>query len=837
MTTDTTGGAAAPAVVPEPAGLGAESLGWRCPPAALGFATTAELPPTDDALGQERALEALRFAVGVRSPAHHVYAMGAPETDRHDAVLAFLRSAARGGGALRDWCYVNRFDDPRRPRILTLEPGRGAQFKRDMAELIADLRAALPGAFESDNYRGRVGELEQEFDEREQRATRELAEEASRHQLGLVRTPDGFAIAPVRDGGVMPPDEFQKLPQPQRDEALAQITRLTERLRAHIERLPQWQREKRQRLRELDRQVGALAVKAIVGELRGKYAAHAGIVAYLDEVEADLVDNAQLFRPVERPPWMMLGEAGERALGLRRYEVNLLVDNGATQGPPIVYEANPGHQNLLGRVENVAQFGTLSTDFTMVRAGALHRANGGCLVLDAARLLAQPYAWEALKRALTARRVDMESLGAMLSLVSTSTIEPEPVELDVKVVLVGPRDLYDLLSFYDEDFAALFSVVADFAGHVERDDDTLPRYARVLATQARRAGLAPLDCGAVARVIEHSARLAGDSRRLTAHVRTLVDLIREADYWAREAGRDVIAAADVEHAIDTEQRRVDRIRELSLAEIQRGHVHIQTDGGVVAQVNGLSVVDLGRAAFGHPSRITATVRIGEGDVIDIEREVKLGGAIHTKGVLILSSFIAARYAADVVLALHASLVFEQTYGGVEGDSASLAETCALLSALAELPIDQGRAVTGAIDQHGRVQVVGGVSDKIEGFFDVCARRGLTGRQGVLLPAGNVEHLMLRSRVVDAVAQGRFHIWPVRTVDEAMALLTGLSAGELDADDAWPLASVNGRVQFRLMSFARTLRDFTRGDGDGRDAAKAAGAGDAGVAGPPPVRDR
>jgi lon-related putative ATP-dependent protease len=447
----------------------------------------------------------------------------------------------------------------------------------------------------------------------------------------------------------------------------------------------------------------------------------------------------------------------------------------------------------------------------------LHRANGGYLVLDAARLLAQPYAWEALKRALSAREVNIESLGAMLSLVSTSTIEPEPVKLDVKVVLVGPRDLHELLSMFDEDFNALFSVVADFAEHVERSPDALMPYAGMLATQARRAGLRALGRDAVARVIEHGARMTGDALRLTLQVRSLQDLLREADYQAREAGRELIGAADVERAIDAQMRRVDRWREQWQQEIQRWHVHIETDGAEVAQVNGLSVVELGGAMFGHPSRITATVRVGDGEVVDIEREIKLGGAIHSKGVMILSAFIASRYAADAVLSLRGTVVFEQTYGGVDGDSASLAETCALLSALAGLPLRQSLAVTGSIDQHGRVQVVGGVSDKIEGFFDVCAQRGLTGPQGVLIPAHNIEHLMLRSRVVDAVAQGKFHIYPVHGVDEAMALLTGVPAGLRETGGAWTPGSVNARVQQRLLGFASIVREFTR---SGPDAAAA-----------------
>jgi lon-related putative ATP-dependent protease len=523
-----------------------------------------------------------------------------------------------------------------------------------------------------------------------------------------------------------------------------------------------------------------------------------------------LIENAQLFRQEEHPPIFLAGlEAGDRAMGLRRYDVNVLVGNGDATAPPVVYEANPTYQNLLGRVEHSAQFGTLSTDFTMVRAGALHRANGGYLVIEAMRLLSHPYAWEALKRALLTREARIESLGEMLSLVSTTTLEPEPVPLDVRVVLVGPRLVHHLLGLLDEDFQALFSIVADFAETVDRTPNTLQSYAALLGTLARRAGLKPLHRSAVARLAEQSVRSTGDAQRLSAHVRDTTDLLREADYLAAEAGRNTIIATDVDHAVEAQIRRLDRLRDLYQEAIERNHVLIDTSGASVAQVNGLSVVDVGGFSFGHPSRITATVRMGEGEVVDIEREVELGGAIHSKGVLILSSFVAARYAPRSPLSLRAALVFEQTYGGVEGDSASLAECCALLSALSGLALKQSTAVTGSIDQHGRVQVVGGLNEKIEGFFDLCVRRGLTGDQGVLIPADNAQHLMLRHDVLAAAGEGRFRVYAVRNVDEAMELLTGVPAGERDAKGEFPEGTVNRRVEDRLLAFARTRRRFAR----------------------------
>jgi len=797
----------------DPREVQVEALRWHCPGDAFTFATTAELPDSDAALGQDRATEALRFGAQVASPAHHIYAMGDAATDRLSAVLTALKRETAGRPACRDWCYINRFDDPRRPRVLVLEAGRGSELRRDMKGLIDELGAALPAAFESDGYRTGRSAIDHEFEEREQRFLSELQADAERHNLGVIRTPQGFGIAPTRDGTVLEHDEFNKLPESERSEALANIERIGQLLQKHVERLPEWVRERHKRVRELDRQVTELAIRGVVGELKAKHVDRENVAGYLAEVERDLIENSHLFRQQERPPAFLAElEAGERALGLRRYDVNVIVDNSASATPPVVYESNPTCQNLLGRIEHSAQLGTLTTDFTMVRAGALHRANGGFLVIEAMHLLSQPYAWDALRRALQNREARIESLGEMLSLVSTTTLEPEPVPLDVRVVLVGPRLIHDLLAMVSEDFAALFTVVADFDDSFERSPQALQAYAAMLGTLARRAGLRPLHPSAVGRLVEESLRSTGDTHRLSIRSRDLADLLREADYFSGAAGQDVVRAEHVDAAVRAQVRRLDRLRERYQQAIRREHVHIETSGTSIAQVNGLSVVEASGFAFGHPSRITATARMGDGEVVDIEREIELGGAIHSKGVLILSSFVGARYAPLSPLSLRATLVFEQTYGGVEGDSASLAECCALLSSLSGLPIWQSLAVTGSIDQHGRVQVVGGLNEKIEGFFDVCAQRDLSGEQGVLIPAGNVQHLMLRDDVIEAVRAGRFHVYAIRQVDEAMELLTGREAGQRGPDGEFPDGSVNKLVERRLLAFARKRRRFSRGPG-------------------------
>jgi lon-related putative ATP-dependent protease len=466
-------------------------------------------------------------------------------------------------------------------------------------------------------------------------------------------------------------------------------------------------------------------------------------------------------------------------------------------------------QNLLGRVEHVAQFGALLTNFTMIRPGVLHRANGGYLILDADRVLIEPLAWRALKRTLFEREIRIESLGELLSLVTTVSLEPEPIPLDLKVILIGERRIYYLLCELDPDFAELFKIAADFENGIERTPDNTRMYARLVATLARRDQLLPVGRDAVARVVEHGARLLGDAAKLTTRLRDIADLLREANYFAVREGAAITDRAHVQQAIDAQVRRVDRVRAEVQEQIQRNSILIDTDGEVVGQVNGLSVLAVGSFAFGQPSRITASVRLGSGEIVDIERETELGGAIHSKGVLILSSYLAAKYATDRPLSMAASLVFEQSYGGVEGDSASVAETCALLSALAELPIRQSLAVTGSVNQHGRVQVIGGVNEKIEGFFDTCKARGLTGRQGVLIPRDNVKHLMLREDVVEAVSAGRFHVYPIASVDEAVALLTGTAAGERGADGAFPVDTANFRVERRLRELAETRRQFDR----------------------------
>jgi lon-related putative ATP-dependent protease len=688
-----------------------------------------------------------------------------------------------------------------------------------MEHLVEELQTSIPALFESDDYRSRLQEIEDELNQRQEEAFKELQQEAEGEGVTLLKTPRGFAFAPVRDGEVISPDEFNKLPKEEQERIERAVGILQERLQKILRQIPQWQRESRGKVKELNRRVTMYVVGSLLDEVRKAYADLPAVLDYLQAVQKDVIDNVDDFRPQEKNPMQQilgLTTASGQGSSLRRYVVNVLVDHANGEGRPVIYEDNPTYQNLVGQVEHLAQMGALVTDFTLIKSGALHRANHGFLIMDVRKLLMQPYAWEGLKRALVAGKITIESLGQILSLVSTLTLEPEPVPLDVKVVLLGDRLLYYLLYCYDPDFHKLFKVAADFEDDVDRRPDNNQLYARMLATMIRRHRLLPFDRTGVARVMEHGARLAGEAEKLTTHLESLADLLREADFQARQVERGVVGAAQVQAAIDAQVRRADRLRGRIYEAIRKGTLLIDTTGERPAQINGLSVIQLGNFMFGQPSRITATARLGDGKVIDIEREVKLGGAIHSKGVLILSSLLANRYGGRRPLSFSASLVFEQSYGQVDGDSASVAEFCALLSALTGVPLRQCLAVTGSVNQHGLVQPIGGVNEKIEGFFDVCAARGLTGDQGVIIPAANVRHLMLRRDVVEAAAAGRFHVWAVETVDEALELLTGRPAGKPDETGNYPADSINGLAAARLADLTELRKKFSvaaEGEGD------------------------
>ncbi|MGW8143155.1 MAG: Lon protease family protein [Anaerolineales bacterium] len=723
-----------------------------------------------------------------------------------------FQAAAHAEATPSDWCYVHNFDQDHKPRAIQLPAGMGSKFQSDMDQFGEELFTALSAAFESDEYRTRRRMVESEIEERQEAAFEELQTKASKNNFTLLRTPAGLVFAPVKDGEVIPPDEFNKLPNETRQEMEEKSQSLQKDLQVLLQQIPVWQRELRSNIRELNHEITEVAVSSILGELKSSYSDYQQVLEYLNAVQKDVVDNAFRFLETEEdrekstegtPPSSRVTRGSPADYLMRRYKVNLFVDNHDLEGAPVIVDENPTYQNLIGRVEHMARLGALLTDFTLIKPGTLHKANGGYLILDARKVLIQPYAWEALKRTLETQQVRIESPGEMLGMLSTVSLEPEPIPLDVKVALLGDRMLYYLLSQSDPEFSELFKVQADFAEEVPRTAENQELYARMIATLAQRKEIKPLDREAVARVIEHCARVVGDSQRLTIQVNQIADLLIEADYFARDDGNNYIHATDVQKAIEARIYRADRIRERYQENILRETIMISTEGSKVGQINGLSVIQLGDFSFGFPTRITASIRQGKGDVIDIEREVELSGPIHSKGVMILAGFLGQRFGSETPLSLSASLVFEQSYGGVEGDSASSAELYVLLSAIADIPINQSLAVTGSVNQHGQVQAIGGVNEKIEGFFDICVERGLTGDQGVMIPTANVKHLMLNQRVRNAVAEGKFNIYAITSVDQGIELLTGIPMGEIDQDGHYPPDTISGKIQERLEKIAKS----------------------------------
>lgn len=791
-----------------------EQLYQACDPTQFNFETTDDIDGEHKVIGQNRAVEAVRFGMGIEQPGYNIYAMGPAGTGKRTMMLRFFNERAVQEPAPYDWCYVHNFETEYKPKAIRLPAGMGMEFRDDMDRLVEQLRTSLASAFESDEYRSRRQVIAQELQEAQEQSLEGLQEKAKEMGIALMHTPAGLILAPLRDGEAISPEEFQNLPEEERKRVEANIESLQAELKEILQNVPKLQREIQERIKELDQEIITFAVGGLVDELQAKYKEFPEIVDHLEKVEKDVMENASSFLVFdssgEGEQWMAMIAARARAESqavLQRYKVNLLVDHRGAKGAPVIYEDNPTYQNLIGRVEYSAQMGALVTDFSLIKAGALHQANGGYLLLDAHKLLEQPYAYEALKRSLKSNQIKIESIGQMLSLISTVSLEPEPIPLDVKVALVGDRLIYYTLSEYDPDFNELFKVQADFEDEMDRSSQNQEEYARLIASLVKAQKLKPFDRTAVARVIEHSARLAGDAEKLTTQVGEVANLLREASYWSGESGNGVVTAEDVQRAIDAQKYRAGRLQESVQETILRDIFLIDTSGEVVGQVNGLSVIQLGNHAFGRPSRITARVRLGRGEVVDIEREVDLSGPIHSKGVLILSGFLGARYARERPLSLSASLVFEQSYSGVDGDSASSAELYALLSAIAEVPIKQSFAVTGAINQHGGVQAIGGVNEKIEGFFDICKARGLTGEQGVLIPSSNVKHLMLRWDVIEAVREGKFRIYPIRHIDEGIELLTGIPAGEPDENGQYPPDTINGRVQRRLEELSEKRKEL------------------------------
>ncbi len=781
----------------------------HCDPDVFDFETTEEVDKPAGFIGQERALEAVDFGIGMRHQGFNLFVIGPEGSGRHSVVRSFITKKATAEATPSNYCYVYNFKQPHKPVVLEFQPGHCLVFKSEMHDLIDMLKTTIPAIFEGDDYRSRKNAINDRLSQKIDKLYRGVEERARAESISVVKDEEGIIFSPMdSNGNKLGAKEFQKLPKDNQKTIEKAIEKFQADLQQVIHQISIVKREAEEQGRKLKKDTAGQAVSHLIETLKTKYKGKEKILSYLNNVEEEITERVDdfLYRPGGQP---------ENLLGLvsptpsfDQYEVNVLVSH-EEQGAPVVYEDLPTFQNLHGRIEHTARMGVLTTHFTLIKPGSLHQANGGYLILDARRLLVQPFAYEGLKRTLRSQQIRIEPVERLLGLMSTVTLEPESVPLQTKVVLIGDPMIYYLLNYYDPEFQSLFKVQADFEQSMDRTAESQQLFGALIAGLAKENNLLPLHRSAVARVIEQAAREAGDRQKLSLQIRQFADLIQEAEYLAQQKGKASIEAAEIEQALAAAKKRGSRIKDRLFEAIDQGIRHVETSGEKVGQVNGLSVIVLGSDSFGCPTRITALTRPGKGEIVDIEREVELGGPIHSKGVMILDSFLSSRYARSMPLGLRASLVFEQSYGGVEGDSASCAELCALLSSLAGLPVKQSIAITGAISQQGEVQAIGGVNEKIEGFFDVCNKRGLTGKEGVIIPSTNVRHLMLKGEVLEAISTGTFTVYAVSGVDEAVELLTGVAAGSRNEDGDYPSESVNGRVEATLVRFARELQRFEK----------------------------
>lgn len=787
--------------------LAAEELRRSMDLAVLDFESTADLPELVNVIGQDRAVKAVSFGIDIESPGYHMFALGPAGTGKKTILRKFLRHKAATYPVPDDWCYVNNFADRDKPRALRLPAGMGCKFQADMERLVEELTAEVPSAFETEAYEKEREQIQQKFQEQRLDLFEKLEKEARESDFRLLQTQRGILLVPTVKGEVLSPEDFEKLGESQRRQIEQRQEQLQEQMRQTMRIIRQQQKEAKDNLRVLDREVIGYAVDHLITELREKYAEQAGVVEYLDAMRGDILENVTAFKQAKeleetaQSNPVLLGQLTERP-NFDQYRINLIVDNCSLQGAPVILESNPTYANLVGRIEHQASFGALVTNFQMIKGGSLHAANGGYLMVDARDILSQPLAWEALKRALRDEQVKIETLSAVLGGISTRSLEPEPIPLDVKVVVVGEGSLYYLLYSRDEEFRELFKVKADFSDEMDWEPTKVQEYACFIGSICREEKLHHFDPSGVAQILEYSARMVSDQFKLATKFGEIVDLIRQSSYWAGVAGHAVVSGADVERALEEKIYRSNRLETRIQEMIRNGTILIDTQGQVVGQVNGISLIPLGDYSFGKPSRITARTYAGSKGVVNIDREINLGGRIHNKGVLILSGYLGGNFAQETPLDFSASLTFEQLYEEIDGDSAASAELYALLSSLSELPLRQDLAVTGSVNQLGQVQAIGGVNEKIEGYFAVCKIMGLTGDQGVIIPESNVRNLMLHQEVVQAVASGRFHIYPVAHIDEGIALLTGKSAGQRQSDGTFPEGTVNWAVDCHLNNLTK-----------------------------------
>ena len=786
----------------------AEKLRLTCDEKFMGCETTEELVPLKEIIGQERAVRALKFGIGIRDHGFNIYVAGWPGTGKTTAVKNFVDDIARVEPVPPDWCYVNNFSNQYEPKALQLSAGKGKEFQKEVKNLIENIRSALPKAFESEDYTRKREETLRGLENQRKELIDRLNTKAQEEGFVIQTTPVGLLLIPVIKGKPVSEEEIVTLPQKTKDEIQEKRERLESQLRSTMRQFFDMERRIHDEIKKLNRDVALYAIGHLVDDLVEKYRDAVEVTAYMRDVQNDILDNlAQFVKGDEPQPQLPFPMPWMKENPFKKYEVNVVVDNSDLKGAPVIMELNPNYQNLIGRTEKEAQFGALITDFTMIRGGALHKANHGYLIVRVEELLRNPFSYDALKRALRDKHIVIEEPEERYGFISVKSLKPQPIPLNMKVILIGDPNVYQLLFTLDMEFNELFKVKAEFDTSMPRTDENARQYAAFVCMVCQKENLKHLDGSALAKIIEHSSRQADDQKKLSTRFAEVADIIREANYYALQEKSDNVTGEHIKKAVEEKVYRSKLIQEKIQEMITRGIILIGTEAEVVGQVNGLSVMGLGDFAFGTPSRVTASLGLGREGVVDIEREAKMGGPIHTKGVLILSGYLNEKYAQDKPLSLSARLVFEQSYGGVEGDSASSTELYALLSALSGLPIKQNFAVTGSVNQKGEVQAIGGVNEKIEGFFEVCKAKGLTGTEGVMIPQSNVQNLMLKEEVVAAVKEGKFHIYPVASIAQGIEVLTGVKAGERNPDGGYDKGTINYLVQARLTEMAERVKEY------------------------------
>ena len=786
-----------------------DQLRWNCDCSAFPFQTTAEIPPLKGLVEQERPIRAIRFGLSINSPGYNIYVSGLTGTGKTTVIKQFLDEIATTLPTPGDWCFVYNFRDPNSPTVLDLPAGGAKMLKREMEELVRHLKAEIPKAFDSKEYEQSVHSLIHENQNRQQSLFNELSEKAKAEGFALEVSKMGVSLIPIIDDKPVGPEQYETLDEATRKGFEERREGLQHEVNAFLRQVRDINKMSRDQVTDLNRRVGMYVVGGRIDAIREQNAHLPKVAAFLEDVQDYILSHLDDFSddgPKQEVPAAAKTNLEAPVDPFNKYRVNLIVDNTDVQGAPVVIETNPTYYNLFGRIDRWAQLGTLQTDFTMIAAGAYLKANGGFLVVNAHDVLLNFGVWETLKRTVKNKEVRIEDLNVQYGLVPVAGMRPSPIATNVKVIMIGNQQIYHLLYEMDEDFRKIFKVKADFDSQMNREPKSLQSYASFISNRCHHENLLHFDPSGVAEVIEHGARLVDDQEKLSSRFSDVADIVREASYWATQDGKTIVSGAHVRSALQEKYFRSNQVEERIRELINRGTIMVDVTGEEVGQVNGLAVLDLGDIRFGKPSRITAKTFMGKSGVVDIEREAKMSGKIYEKGVLILSGYLGARYAQERPLSLSASICFEQSYEGVDGDSASSTEIYALLSSLSGVPIRQGIAVTGSVNQHGMVQPIGGVNQKIEGFFDVCKSRWLTGDQGVMIPVQNVGNLMLRQDVVEAVRQGRFHIYAVPSIDDGIEILTGIPAGA-KVNGSYPEGTVNYLVEKRLSEFAERMKKF------------------------------